>query len=58
MFLDPACFLLKFLKWLFASLEGGTLMLWMSLSLALTIPDSVVCSGTLLNFKQLKVSKS
>lgn len=54
MFLDSAPFLIKLLKWLFFPPEGGTIMFWMLLSQALTIPNPVACCGSLLNFKKFQ----
>lgn len=44
----------KIPKWLFCPPEGGTIMFWMLLSQALTIPNPVACSGSLLNFKKFQ----
>ena len=55
MFLDSVPFLIKLLKWLFcAPPKGGIIMFWMLLSQALTIPNPVTCSGSLLNFKKFQ----
>lgn len=44
-------------KMIICSLEGGIITLWMPLSLAVIIPDSLVYYGSFPNFKMLKVSE-